>query len=205
MEIRLIISSAYGLFSPLGSRPEYCPAGSLVCSDDSSAIALVELFGARSTQLRDDLKRCNSMNNYNDRTNLVVSLYDDTVYALHLALYCVQQMGNDNSYDQGEKLRGIDCSYVQYFGVWIDLNNDGVFDENTERILPTNWYEDGQRTTQYDLNIAIPKIDGRVYFSEQHRMRIVMTQDERNRKPCYSTGYGEVRDYTVQIIPKPMY
>lgn len=36
-------------------------------------------------------------------------------------------------------------------------------------------------------------------------MRIILTQDERNRQACYSTGYGEARDYTIQIYQKPSY
>lgn len=36
-------------------------------------------------------------------------------------------------------------------------------------------------------------------------MRIVLTQDEQNRKPCYNGGYGEARDYTIQIVPTPPY
>ena len=74
--------------------------------------------------------------------------------------------------------------------------------KHTEQILPNKWHEDGQHTSQYELNIAIPKIDGKSYSNEQHRMRIVMIQDETNRKPCDSTGYGEARDYTIQILPK---
>ena len=145
------------------------------------------------------------MNNYNDRSDLVVSLLDETVYTIRLTLYCVPQGGYDNSYNVDPNFRETNCNYSQYVGVWIDLNNDGVFDENTERILPNKWYEDGQRTAEQDLNIYIPKIDGRIYSNERHRMRIVLAQDERNRKPCYSTGYGEARDYTVQILPKHTY
>ncbi|CAF4859580.1 unnamed protein product, partial [Rotaria magnacalcarata] len=59
--------------------------------------------------------------------------------------------------------------------------------------------------TETDLRINIPQIDNRYFLSGQHRMRIVLTQDERNRRPCQSSGYGEVRDYTVQIIQKPAY
>jgi hypothetical protein len=166
---------------------------------------LVNLFGEQGTQIRDEVKQCNAVNNYNDRSNLVATLFDNTAYTLRIELYCVQQWGYDNPYNQDSSLIETSCNHAQYLGVWIDLNNDGTFDENNERILPSNWYEDGQRTNQYDLSITIPKIDRRNYASEQHRMRIVLTQDERNRKPCYGTGYGEARDYTIQIISKPAY
>ncbi|CAF4364378.1 unnamed protein product, partial [Rotaria sordida] len=56
--------------------------------------------------------------------------------------------------------------------------------------------------TQSDISFTIPQIDGRYYVGGQHRVRIVLVQDTRNRKPCQNTGYGEVRDYTVNIIRK---
>jgi hypothetical protein len=165
----------------------------------------VNLFGEQGTQIRDETKQCNSVNNYQDRTNLVATLFGNTPYTLRIEVYCVQSLGYDNSYGQDASLYGTSCNHAQYLGVWIDLNNDGVFDETNERIIPSNPYEDGQRTNQYDLTISIPKIDGRNYLSAQHRMRIILSQDVRSRKPCYSIGYGEARDYTVQIISNSEY
>lgn len=190
---------------PLDTRATYCPSGNLACSEGNSAITSVSLFGAQGTQIRDVMKQCNSVNNYHDRTNLVATLFDNTAYTLRIEVNCVLPVGYDNSYGQDASLYGSNCNHAQYLGVWIDLNNDGVFDETNERIVPSNRYEDGQRTNQYDLNIAIPKVDGRTYLSEQHRMRIVLSQDDRSRKPCYSTGYGEARDYTVQILSNSGY
>ena len=190
----------------LDSRAAYCPPGNLVCSEGHSAMALVHIFGEQGTQIRDDIKQCSAMNNYHDRSNLAVTLFGNTVYTLRIELYCVAaQQSYENSYNQYLSPTETSCNRAQYLGVWVDLNNDGVFDEDTERVLPSNPYEDGQQMTQYDLSIAIPKLDGRRYSNEQHRIRIVLVAEERNRKPCYSTGYGEVRDYTVQIIQKPTY
>jgi len=176
-----------------------------VCSEGNSAISLVKLFGEQGTQIQDEIKLCSSTNNYNDRSNLVVTLFDNTIYTLRIELYCVQPRGYENSYNQDSFLTETSCNHAQFLGVWIDFNNDGIFDENRGEMLPTNEYEDGQRTNVYDIRIAIPNIGGRSYLNEQHRMRIVLTQDEINRKPCYNTGYGEARDYTVQIIPKRVY
>ncbi|CAF4266292.1 unnamed protein product, partial [Rotaria sordida] len=95
------------------------------------------------------------------------------------------------------------CRNARYLGVWIDFNNDGTFDDNTERIVPNNWHRDDPRTTRNDISFTVPQIDGRCNVGGQHRMRVVLVQDERYRQPCQNTGYGEVRDYTVQIIQKP--
>jgi hypothetical protein len=120
-------------------------------------------------------------------------------------LYCVQPYGYENSYNQDASLFETRCNHAYYLDVWIDFNNDGTFDETQERMASTDWYKDSRRGTQYDLSITIPRIDGRNYLDGQHRMRIILTQDERYRKPCYNTGRGEARDYTVQIVPKYNY
>jgi len=165
----------------------------------------VKLFGEQRTEINDEVRTCNSVNNYNDRSNLVVTLFDNMVYTLRIELYCVQQYGYENLYRKDPSFLATSCNNIYYVDVWIDFNNDGIFDESKEQILSRNRYEDSRRATEYDLSIAIPKIDGRNYLDGQHRMRIVLTSDKKNRKPCQNTGYGEARDYTVQIIPKSMY
>ncbi|CAF3946929.1 unnamed protein product, partial [Rotaria sp. Silwood1] len=77
-----------------------------------------------------------------------------------------------------------------------------TFDDNTEQIVPNSWYRDDPHMIQSDISLTIPQIDGRYYVGGQHRMRIVLVQDARNRKTCQNSGYGEVRDYTVNIIQK---
>jgi hypothetical protein len=165
----------------------------------------VSLSGERSTEIRDGIKKCNSVDNYNDRSDQVATLYDNSAYTLRIELYCVQQWGNENSYNEDSSYFETMCRNPHYLDVWIDFNNDGVFDESSERIVSSDWYGDDRRTNQYDLSITIPNINGRNHLDGQHRMRIVLTQDGRYRKPCQNTGYGEARDYTVQIVRKPGY
>jgi len=166
----------------------------------------VKLFGEQRTEINDEMQKCSSINNYNDRTNLAVTLFDSMVYILRVELYCVQQQQQqdyENSYNQASSWIEASCNQAHYLDVWMDFNNDGIFDENKEQLYSGNWYKDGQYTTVYDLSIVIPRIDGRYLLDGQHRVRILLTPDERNRKPCDNSGYGEVRDYTVQINPKP--
>ena len=165
----------------------------------------MKLSGEQRTQINDEMKKCSSTNNYNDRSNTVVTLFDNMVYTLRIQLYCVQQYGYENLYNRDPSSIETSCNNIYYVDVWIDFNSDGIFDQSKEQILSRNRYEDNRRATEYELSIAIPKIDGRNYLNGQHRMRIVLTSDKQNRKPCQNTGYGEARDYTVQIIPKPMY
>ncbi|CAF4871237.1 unnamed protein product [Rotaria sp. Silwood1] len=186
-------------------RGTHCSPGNLVCSVDHSAISLVSLSGEKNTQLRDETKTCSSTNNYNDRSNLAVTLFENTVYSLHITLSCVQQSSYGNTYSEDPYVFETNCRDARYVGIWIDFNNDGTFDDNTEQIVPNSWYRDDPRMTQSDIGFIIPQLDGRHYVGGQHRMRIVLVQDARNRKGCQNTGYGEVRDYTVQIIETRTY
>ena len=179
-------------------RGAYCSAGSLYCADGNHAIALVKLSGEQNTQIYDDLKQCDSANNYNDRSNFIARLYGSNVYTLRVELYCVQQDFR-NPYNQNQ------CNLPHFLDAWIDYNNDGTFDEGGERVHSSSWYEDNNRATEYDIQITVPAVDGYNRVDGQHRMRIVLTSDERNRKACGNSGYGEVRDYTVQITPRSPY
>jgi len=186
-------------------RIAHCSAGNLACSPGHGAIFSVKFLGEQNTQIDDTTKLCSSTNNYNDRGDLVIALFDNMVYTLHIELFCTQQWGYENSYKQDSSLFDTVCIHEHYLDVWIDFNNDGIFDESNERISPNDRYKDDNHRTQYDLRINIPKIDDRNYLDGHLRMRIVLTQHEHNRRPCYNSGYGEARDYTVQLIPKPTY
>ncbi|CAF3216515.1 unnamed protein product [Rotaria sp. Silwood2] len=188
-----------------GYKVTHCIPDGFVCSEGSSAITLVKLLGEQSTQIRDGTKTCSSTNNYNDRSDLTVTLLDNTTYTLHIEFSCVQRLGHAYSFSKDSSLFTKTCINARYVGVWIDFNNNGIFNESTDRIISTSWDRNDPFMAQRDLNITIPQIDGKYYWGGHHRMRIVLTQDERSRNPCQISGYGEVRDYTVQIAQKPVY
>jgi hypothetical protein len=171
----------------------------------SGAIFSVKLSGEHNTIIHDEMTRCSSMNNYEDRSQLVVRLFDNTIYTLQIQLYCVERWDYGNSYRPDPSLFETNCNVAPYLDAWIDLNNDGSFDESKERFFHNDWRNGGSIRGNYDLSIAIPQIDGQNYLDGPHRMRIVLARDENNRQSCYNAGYGEARDYTVDIIRKPYY
>lgn len=171
----------------------------------NSAILSVKLTGEQNTMIGDETTRCSSMNNYEDRSYLLVKLFDNTIYTLRIQLYCVESWGSGNSVRQYPSLVETNCNVAHFLDVWIDLNNDGTFDESKERFIDNDQRYGGSMKSSYDLSIVIPHIDGENYLDGPHRMRIVLTTDENNRKSCYNDGYGEARDYTVDIIRKPYY
>ena len=182
-----------------------CPSGNLICSVGNSGILSVKLSGEENTIINDELTQCNSVNNYEDRTNSYVKLFDNTMYTLHIQLHCIKPSNNYNSYEQDLSSLQINCNIQHYVSVWIDLNNDGNFDNRNEQYFDNNQFNDDLMKRDYHFSIFISQIDRINYLHGPHRMRIVLINDQTNPKPCYNVGYGEARDYTVHIIPKQHY
>lgn len=162
----------------------------------------MKLYGEQGTLIDDQAQQCSPTNNYRDQQDLAVTLFDDTSYTLRIELFCVQRWGYDNSFSRDSSLFDTICTRGQFLDVWIDFDNDGMFNEVNERLTSVDSYRDTNRRAQHDVRIDIPRISSRSFVGGQHRMRIVLSQDERNRRPCYSSGYGEARDYLVQIVSK---
>ncbi|CAF4159763.1 unnamed protein product, partial [Rotaria magnacalcarata] len=110
---------------------------------------------------------------------------------------------DENSYRQDLFSVETNCNIAHYLDVWIDLNNDATFDQSKELLFNDNQRNVGYINGDYDLNIAIPQTNGENRIVEPHIMRILLTREPNNRKPCYSDGYGEARDYTVHILRHP--
>lgn len=76
--------------------------------------------------------------------------------------------------------------------VWIDLNQDGDFDDAGEKVLVTT-----AKKSPWTGSIAIPataKIG-------QTRMRVRLHDSTLtpNTTPCGTSGYGQVEDYTLNV------
>ncbi len=164
----------------------------------NSAIFSVKLSGEENTMINDEITRCSSINNYEDRSQLVVKLFDNTINILQIQLHCVKPWNFEN-------LDQTNCNVDHYVGVWIDLNDDGNFDEIKERFFDNDQINRGFNKRFYDFNIFISEIERENYIDGPHRMRIILTREKDNLKPCFNAGYGEARDYTIHITRKPYY
>lgn len=76
-------------------------------------------------------------------------------------------------------------------GVWIDWNQDGDFIDANETVLMTG----SPGTGPYNGNIVVP--GGAVTGNTRMRVRITYTGA---LSPCGTTSYGEVEDYTVNVV-----
>ncbi|MCJ8268521.1 MAG: GEVED domain-containing protein [Psychrosphaera sp.] len=81
-------------------------------------------------------------------------------------------------------------NYTEHWAAWIDYNNDGVFDDNSEKVLTG---VSGKGSVTGDIIIP-PGYDG-----QQLRLRIAMKYGSEASSACGAVGDGEVEDYTVTI------
>jgi hypothetical protein len=155
------------------------------------------MAGERGTQIRDDTPTNALMNNYQNQHHIAVTIYEHTVYLIRIQLDCSWQL-NTELFEHG-------CNLAQDVNIWIDLNDDGRFDES-EIGSPYRWPVTSYMPQGiYDLQIHIPLIDGRYMRTGSHRMRLVVMPSENYRRTCGRTDYNETRDYTVNIIPRTTY
>lgn len=120
--------------------------------------------------------------NYGDYfTTYTANLTEGTPYAL--------TVNYNNSSDPN--VVGFDI----FCGAWIDWNNDGTFDDVTERIMTTNVGPAGA-TTQTGANFT-PTMVG------TFRMRIILQTGSNPTNPCTTGGgdNGEAKDFKVVVAP----
>ena len=90
-------------------------------------------------------------------------------------------------------------TYAQGMAVWIDYNDDGIFDNVTERVGYSNGEVPANDSATFTVTLSCNPPAG------QHRLRVrsmYFTQGI-NVDPCVANFYGEVEDYTITIAPPP--
>ena len=161
-----------------------CSPGHLVCSSGSFAFASIRLIGEDRSEIRDDTRLCDATNNYRDRTDQTVLLFSNRIYTLNIELVCIEA--------------DVDCAQLQSIVVWIDWNDDGLFDGTNERIWISRQDESNEPILQLDIRIVVPTISDR---QATHRMRLLIATHQTDPDPCPAHGYGEARDYSVRVLP----
>ncbi|CAF1003553.1 unnamed protein product, partial [Didymodactylos carnosus] len=150
------------------------------------------MAGEQGTQIRDNTPANTVPSQNQNRHHLAVTLYENAMYRLRIQLDCPQRSAR-GPFDKN-------CNLAQDVNVWIDLNNDGRYDEAESRV-PYRWPLHGSMPLGiYDLEINIPIIDGQSTKSGSHGMRIVVMPSEEYRRKCGNTDYSETQEFTVNII-----
>ncbi len=172
----------------------YTLLSNILCSPQVGKIILVVMAGEHRTQIRDDPStRALLTGNYQNQQHQTIILYEDIVYLLRIQLDCSRQWSSDAL----ER----NCHLIYDVNVWIDLNDDGIFD-SSENAAPYHWPINSY-TPQgiYDLQIYIPVLDAQRIKTGPHRMQLAVTLSEQYRRKCGENDYKEIREYTVSIIP----
>jgi hypothetical protein len=155
---------------------------------------LVSMPGHEDTEIREQTLSNTVIGDNRNRRQTNVTLYESSVNPLRIQLDCAQQSNN--------RLLNDSCSLIYHINVWIDLNDDGKFDDSENRVLHRLLVSNqGQRGT-YDLEVCIPSIDGTFTKAGQHRLQLSLMPSEDYRRTCSSIDDSETREYTVNIIPK---
>ena len=160
------------------------------CSSNVGRIVRVQMIGEDGSYISDDRRRNSNSNNDENGQYLTVTLYEDTAYQLNIQFNCGRQLNRGSSF--------IQCDVDQNVNVWIDFNDNG-FEESERR---TSSYSS---SGQYDMDIYTPLIDERYVKSGFHRMRLTVTPSEEYRRACSNVRSRQIRDYTVNVLPKARY
>jgi hypothetical protein len=81
----------------------------------------------------------------------------------------------------------------QYFNIWADLNQNGLFDNN-EKIFPTSATTSQIISNTYTGTLKLPS----TAFNGQTRLRVLLSNYALN--PCDVSNEGEVEDYVLNIF-----
>ncbi|HCN11874.1 MAG TPA: secretion protein, partial [Chryseobacterium sp.] len=82
--------------------------------------------------------------------------------------------------------------YNEAYSVYIDYNGNGVFTDSGEKV----WTKTGSTTTPVTGSITIPA----TATLGATRMRVMMKYSTAPTSPCGTYTYGQVEDYTVNIM-----
>ncbi|HRO75269.1 MAG TPA: GEVED domain-containing protein [Crocinitomicaceae bacterium] len=141
------------------------------------------LSGENGTSITEYGTGCST--GYDDRTYSSVQIYPNSTYSAQVYS---------------------GANYAQGVAAWIDFNDDGVFDNATERVGDVNMGDYG--TLSLTIPAGVPL--------GLHRMRVMLAYNYNSTygapitDPCTPTNandvnmsFGETEDYMVEVLPKP--
>lgn len=160
------------------------PLRNIVCSSYVGKIVMVIMAGEHRTQIRDDRSQGEQS----------IALFEDTVYQLRIQLDCNRAWTRD--------ALEYSCSLVYDVNIWIDLNDDGVFDQS-ENAAPYRWpLQSYTPQGVYDLQLSVPPLDSSRVSRGPHRMQLAVTMNDDYRRQCGDDEQRETREYRVSIVSR---
>lgn len=167
-----------------------------LCSIRPARIRHVQMVGQGGTEIRDGIRLDSTIGHHQNKADTAITLYESTVNILHIQLGCAEQSYDSVPHD--------DCSHGYYINVWIDLNDDGIFDDIESRVLHRSLVQSSWVRNTYDLEVCIPAINAMSTHAGKHRMRLSLMVNDQYRTECGNNDYTESREYMINIIPKAL-
>lgn len=161
------------------------------CSLNPGQVIFIEIQGEEGTKI-DDKTQTNIINNPQD---FIVTLYEQSINIVRIKMDC-----NGEYLSKSIKYH---CRHAYHVVIWIDLNNNGIFDNIEKRIEHRSSINTNISQDTYHLQISIPTIDGINTKIGKHNMKIKIIPSKLYKRKCEKSSYSETRQYTVNIIPKP--
>lgn len=169
-----------------------------VCSSEQSSFSSVRTFGTPPAGL---LNYCTAKGN-NVAYEWIAGVALNTIannsganggYADFRCIGTVLQQGNSYNITLTPGFAG--QTYTEYWRIWIDLNQNGTFDDPSERL-----YSSAQATANVvNASLTVPT----TALTGPTTMRVVMkwvaSSDNTLPSACGTFAYGEVEDYAVNI------
>ncbi len=100
---------------------------------------------------------------------------------------------NGNSYPMSITQTTCGGTYPWGYAVYVDLNQDGVFDPITERLASPAVLPSGTGTVNFTITIPYYATAGPT------RMRVIVSESSNPAGPCAAYTWGETEDYTVVL------
>ncbi len=147
-------------------------SGVIICEPDSDCS-----FGDGFTNVTiEEIDNDSGCEGYADFTNLSATLVPGSTYELTVTT----GYGDQN------------------VRVWIDFNDDGIFDNSTETVVPNFVIAPGQAGGTYTETVDLT-IPGSVPTGSQHRMRLKSDWQNVVIDACADMQYGETEDYSANM------
>lgn len=128
--------------------------------------------------------------------SLEISYNDNPFYVDNSLSYCHNKVYTDLPDDENSTItiKGSGGN-TNWLTVWIDFNNDGSFDDNTEIVKKLNI----RSGTEGSIEIGLDKLANAV---KNTYLRMRVRGDYANRGACDALDSGQVIDYAVRITTK---
>ncbi|MFZ4543432.1 MAG: GEVED domain-containing protein, partial [Saprospiraceae bacterium] len=89
--------------------------------------------------------------------------------------------------------------FAEGYAAWIDFNDDGLFDQTTERLGFSNGTVGANTTLAFPISLPCNPPVG----THTLRVRCMYAVSGNAVTPCTNNTYGEVEDYAVTVAPPP--